>query len=220
MGSHQTEAGHKEDEKLHQVTLDTGYYIQTTEVTQEHWQAVMGHNPSRFTMCGTNCPVENVSWEDAQIFISQLNSMDPGSTYRLPTEAEWEYACRAGTATRYSWGDKADCSKANFGNSPLSSECKGISPGKTVPVGSYPPNPWGLYDMHGNVWEWCNDLYEEYGKGAVTNPAGSAPKKNRVVRGGAYFDPTASSRSANRCWDPPHYRIQDIGFRLVRFASH
>ncbi len=216
MGSPATETGRLADETQHQVTLTTGYYIQTTEVTQEQWQAVMGNNPSHFKTCGANCPVETVSWEDARAFILKLNLMDRSSTYRLPTEAEWEYACRAGTTTRYFWGEKSDCGKANVGNSPLTGECKGISPGKTAPAGSYPPNRWGLYDMHGNVWEWCSDLYGDYENAAAKDPKGASHGVNRSLRGGAYFDPAASSRSANRCWDPPDYRVQDIGFRLVR----
>ncbi len=223
MGSPETEAGHLPDETQHNVTLTTGYYIQTTEVTQGQWLAVMGNNPSRFKRCGKDCPVENVSWEDAQAFIVKLNGLDASSQYRLPTEAEWEYACRAGTTTPYAWGEAPDCSKANFASSPLSGQCKGISPGQPSPVGSYAPNPWGIYDMHGNVWEWCHDLYGQYAGNAVKNPIGPAHGVNRCLRGGAYFDPVTSSRTANRCWDPPDYRVQDIGFRLVRFprsSSH
>ncbi len=217
MGSPETEVGRLADEKQHQVTLTTGYYLQTTEVTQGQWQAVMGNNPSKFKGCGPDCPVENVSWEDAQKFILQLNLLDSINQYRLPTEAEWEYACRAGTTTCYSWGDAPDCNKANYGNSPLTGQCKGISPGKPSPVGSYQANPWGVYDMHGNVWEWCEDLYGEYESAVVKDPKGPAQGINRCLRGGAYFDPVTSSRTANRCWDPPDYRVQDIGFRLVRF---
>ncbi|PID73160.1 MAG: hypothetical protein CSB33_05020 [Desulfobacterales bacterium] len=216
MGSPETEARRKDDETPHKVTLSAGWYMQTTEVTQGQWQAVMGSNPSAFAECGENCPVENVSWIDVQNFIAKLNALDRRSQYRLPTEAEWEYACRAGKKTRYFWGDETDCRKANFANSPLADECKGVSPGKPSPVGAYPANPWGLHDMHGNVWEWCADWYGEYGSAAVTDPKGPPNGVNRTLRGGAYFDPAASCRTANRCWDPADYRVQDIGFRLVR----
>ncbi len=235
MGSPEAEKGHKNDEIQHLFILTSGYYLQTTEITQGQWQAVMGDNPSHFKKCGANCPVENVSWEDTQKFIDKLNMMDISGSYRLPTEAEWEYACRAGTTTRYSWGNEPLCHKANFGNSAISSECEDISPGSPVPVASYPPNPWGLYDMHGNVWEWCADLYRSY---QIPGTAGNKVKNSfpqsgakvymgsqervtgniqkRVVRGGAYFDPAESSRAANRCWDPADYQVQDLGFRLVR----
>ncbi len=216
MGSPDNELLRKKDEIQHNVVLKKGFYLQTTEVTQQQWQDVMGNNPSFFQDCGSHCPVENISWTDAQQFIQKLNERDTHNTYRLPTEAEWEYACRAGTTTRYSWGDEADCHKANFGNSPLSQECTQSSPGKPSPVGSYQANPWGLYDMHGNVWEWCSDWYGPYPVTRVTDPCGVPHGTHRVVRGGAYFDPGESCRTANRCWDPPNYRVQDIGFRLVR----
>ncbi len=216
MGSPENERWRKKDETLHQVTISKGYYLQITEVTQGQWQAVMGNNPSKFDDCGETCPVENVSWVDAQDFIARLNAMDDANRYRLPTEAEWEYACRAGTTTRYFWGDEADCQKANYGNSGLSSECKNISPGKPAPVGSYQANPWGLYDMHGNVWEWCEDIYDEYESASAPGPERLPDEKKRVLRGGAYFDPAESCRAANRCWELYDYRLMDIGFRLVR----
>ncbi len=215
MGSPETDGMRKEDERQRSVALPSGYYMQTTEVTQGQWKAVMGRNPSQFKDCGADCPVENVSWDDALLFISKLNARDHSNHCRLPTEAEWEYACRAGGTTRFSWGDDPDCSKANYGNSPLSDECKTINPGKTAPVGSYAANPWGLYDMHGNVWEWCADVYVDYTKTAGNDLAATGPGAHRVVRGGAYFDPAESCRTANRCWDPADYRVQDIGFRLV-----
>ncbi len=176
----------------------------------------MGANPSTFKDCGGDCPVETVSWRDAQEFIRKFNQMDHHNEYRLPTEAEWEYACRAGSTMRYAWGNEADCRKANYGNSRLASECKNINPGKPAPVGSYQANPWGLYDMHGNVWEWCADGYGAYENTTVTDPEGISNSTKRVLRGGAYFDPAESCRTANRCWDPSDYRVQDIGLRLIR----
>ncbi len=217
MGSPKSELCRRKDEMQHRVIINKDYYLQRTEVTQRQWQSVMGNNPSYFKDYGNDYPVENVSWLDVQEFLKKLNAMDKDNIYRLPTEAEWEYACRAGATTRYSWGDEADCSKANYGNSPLARECATINPGHPSPVGSYQKNSWGLYDMHGNVWEWCADWYGAYKGAKAIDPRGPDHGTYRVVRGGAYFDPVASSRSANRCWDPPDYRVQDIGFRLVRF---
>ncbi len=196
MGSPEGEQGRKQDELIRQVRIVNGFYMQTTEVTQGQWKLVMGNNPAKFIGCGADCPVENVSWLDAQDFISRLNAMDADNEYRLPTEAEWEYACRAGTRTSYFWGDN-------------------VGPGKPLPVGSYQKNPWGLYDMHGNVWEWCSDTYAPYKDGLNNGLLYEKDDSRRVVRGGAYFDPAESCRSANRCWDPEDYRVMDIGFRLV-----
>ncbi len=214
MGSPENERWRKQDEQAHQVRIAQGFYMQVTEVTQGQWQTVMGSNPAKFVDCGADCPVENVSWLDAQDFIDRLNGMDKNNQYRLPTEAEWEYACRAGTKTSYFWGDEADCTRANYGNSGLTRECQDVGPGRPVKVASYQKNPWGLYDMHGNVWEWCSDSYAPYpGVAGAEKPVDAT---RRIVRGGAYFDPAESCRSANRCWDPADYRIMDIGFRLVR----
>jgi len=213
MGSPENEPGHQSDETQHKVTLTKGFYMQTTEVTQEQWKAVMGNNPSRFSDCGDNCPVENVSWEDAQEFIKKLSRKE-GKEYRLPTEAEWEYAARAGTQTAWHWRNQADCSKANYGNV-WSDECKDQNPGKTMKAGSFSANAWGLYDMHGNVWEWCQDWYRDYPAGSVTNPEGSSTGSSRVSRGGGWHDNAVSCRSANRGNSSPGSRCNYLGFRLV-----
>jgi formylglycine-generating enzyme required for sulfatase activity len=184
MGSPKNEKFRDDDELQHKVTLTQDYFMQTTEVTRGQWKAIMGSKPSHFKDCGDNCPVESVSWNDVQAFIKKLNRLESGHTYRLPTEAEWEYAARAGTTTRFFWGDQADCSRANYGNSSWSRECKSINPGKTKIVKSYSPNSWGLYDMHGNVREWCHDWYGKYPTVSVTNPTGPAAGSSRVIRGG------------------------------------
>jgi formylglycine-generating enzyme required for sulfatase activity len=213
MGSPENEPERYDDEKQHKVKLTKGFYMQTTEVTQGQWKAVTGNNPSYFKNCGDNCPVENVSWNDAQEFMKKLSQKEK-KEYRLPTETEWEYAARAGTTTAYFWGDRADCSKANYGNG-YSDECKGKNPGETMKVGSFTPNAYGLYDMHGNVWEWCQDWYGDYASGSVTDPIGPSSGSNRVKRGGSWYDFAQYCRSADRSRVSPGMRGSNLGFRLV-----
>src|SRR5205085_11701074 len=155
MGS---ENGDSDEKPAHRVTISEGFYMGKYEVTQAQWQAVMGNNPSNFKGCD-NCPVEQVSWDDAVSFIAKLNAQNDGYTYRLPTEAEWEYACRAGTTTAFAFGDSLSSEQANFdGDYPYGGAPKGVYRQKTTSVGRFQPNAWGLYDMHGNVWEWCEDI--------------------------------------------------------------
>jgi len=213
MGSPESESGRVSDEQQHRVSLTQHYYMQTTEVTQGQWQAIMVNNPSNFKDCGDRCPVDRVSWNDVQEFVKKINTMDRGRNYRLPTEAEWEYAARAGTTTRFFWGNQADCSRANYGNG-WSEECKAINPGKPKLVKSYSSNNWGLYDMHGNVWEWCQDWYGDYSTGNVINPAGPSTGSYRVYRGGSWRGSAGSCRSAFRHWDDPEFRGSTVGFRL------
>ena len=223
MGSPSGESGRDNDEKQHRVTLTRGYYMQTTEVTQGQWRKVMGSNPSKFTNCGDNCPAEKVSWEDCQQFIRKLNGMEGPRKYRLPTEAEWEYAARAGSRTRFSWGDDAECSKMMYENDVGSSENKcvgyvrsrGLTPDSTAPVKSYSPNAWGLYDMHGNVWEWCQDWYGNYPSGSVTDPTGPSSGSYRVTRGGSWNYYARYCRSAYRHRYGPGDRYDSLGFRLA-----
>ena len=205
MGSPSGESNRDSDEKQHRVTLTRGYYMQTTEVTQGQWRKVMGSNPSRFTNCGDNCPVEKVSWEDCQQFIRKLNGMGMEGTrkYRLPTEAEWEYAARAGTTGAYA-GDLN--SMAWYYNN---------SGGKTHAVGDKEHNAWGLYDMHGNVWEWCQDWKGDYPSGSVTDPTGPSSGSNRVIRGGGWGNGAWNCRSADRDWYVPGFRDDNLGFRLA-----
>jgi len=222
MGSPENEPGRDSDENQHRVTLTKGFYMQTTEVTQGQWKKIMGNNPSDFKECGDNCPVEKVSWEYAQEFIKKLSRKE-GKEYRLPTEAEWEYAARAGTQTVYHWGNQADCSRMMFENDPGSSEIKcvdyvkgrGLTPDSTAPVKSYPANPWGLYDMHGNVWEWCQYRYGAYPADAVTDPAGPSSGSDRVNRGGGWDGGADYCRSDNRDGNDPGGRYYDLGFRVL-----
>jgi formylglycine-generating enzyme required for sulfatase activity len=167
-------------------------------------------------------PVVRVSWHDTQEFIEKLNGLGQG-TYRLPTEAEWEYAARAGTETAYSWGDRIDCSRAMYSNNPGKSEtctdaavARGFKPSMPAPVGQYSPNPWGLHDMHGNVWEWVADWYGEYDQMETVNPAGPHAGRHRVKRGGSWYKHGSSCRSANRAYGHPTNRLRTTGFRLVR----
>ena len=206
MGSPSNESGRYDSEKQHSVTL-SGFQMMTTEVTQAMWTAVMGSNPSRWE--GDNLPVENVSWTDCQDFINKLNQRDPGKNYRLPTEAEWEYSCRAGTTTLFHSGDRdSDLDRVGWYD--------GNSGGKTHPVGQKQPNAWGLYDMHGNVWEWCQDCYGDYPSGSVTDPRGPSSGSYRVYRGGSWRNNARCCRSANRSLDVPSLRSSNLGFRLVR----
>jgi formylglycine-generating enzyme required for sulfatase activity len=219
MGSPKSESDRDDDETQHQVTLTKGFYMQTTEVTQAQWQAVMGNNPSRFKDCADcpDCPVENVFWNDVQKFINKLNQRpDNDKIYRLPTEAEWEYACRAGTDTPFFFGKCLSTDQANYdGNYPLSGCKKGKYRQKTTPVASFKPNSWGLYDMHGNVWEWCQDWYGTYPSGNVTDPAGSEDGVRRILRGGGWYYDARGCRSAYRGRVTPGARDANFGFRLV-----
>ncbi|OQY60615.1 MAG: hypothetical protein B6245_00415 [Desulfobacteraceae bacterium 4572_88] len=216
MGSPEDESGRYDRESQHEVKLTRGFYIQTTEVTQKQWEAVMKRNPSHFKDCGEDCPVEQVSWNDVQKFIWKLNMLEGMNRYKLPTEAEWEYACRAGTRTRFNWGNEPDCSLANFGVAFFHKECKSINPGKTMKVGFFPPNKWGLYDMHGNVWEWCIDRFDTYLPGPVTDPMGAYARVDRVFRGGSWSVSSRYCRSANRDSGSPNARLSTLGFRLMR----
>jgi len=218
MGSPESEVDRENNEMQHRVTL-SNFYIGRYEVTQKQWRAVMGNNPSHFTNCD-NCPVEMISWYDAQEFIKKLNAK-MGKTYRLPTEAEWEYACRAGTTTPFNTGHNLTTSQANYdGSLPYNNNAKGVYRKKTMPVGSFAPNAWGLYDMHGNVGEWCSDWYGNYTSDAKTNPTGPISGSYRALRGGSWYCISQNCRSANRFNSPPPpvYSGFNGGFRLV-FSS-
>lgn len=216
MGVHVSEPGWNVKDNQHNVKLTKGFYIQNTEVTQDQWKMLMGTNPSFYSGCGDNCPVEQVSWDDCRKYIERINKIDPGKNYRLPTEAEWEYACRADTASLYSWGNGADCYKANFGNSIFSQECNPINAGRPRPVASYPPNAWGLYDMHGNVLEWCQDWHAAYNaQNGQTDPTGPSSGSFRICRGGGWYTDAGYVRSAARTWNNPAHKGNGLGFRLA-----
>jgi formylglycine-generating enzyme required for sulfatase activity len=199
--------GESDEKPVHEVCVDD-FYIGKYEVTQGQWKAIMGNNPSSFSSCGDNCPVEQVSWNDAQDFINRLNQKT-GKNYKLPTEAEWEYAAKSGgKSEKYSGGNDID-SVAWYDKN---------SGSKTHPVGTKQPNGLGLYDMSGNVWEWVNDWYDKdyYKNSPKDNPKGPGSGTNRVLRGGSWYDDARHSRAANRSGLDLGGRGSDLGFRLVR----
>lgn len=213
MGSSENEYDRHTDELQHNVMLD-GFYLGKYEITQAQWKYVMGNNPSYFK--GDYLPVENVTWVEVQNFISRLNKLT-GKEYRLPTEAEWEYACRAGTKAPFYTGKNLLTADANYnGEHPYKDFAKGEYKGKTVKVGSYEPNPWGLYDMYGNVWEWCSDWYvRNYDVNDNVNPQGPKTGTKRVFRGGSWISRGRYCRSANRFYENSCYRYYNLGFRLA-----
>ncbi len=214
MGSPKDEHDRFDDELQHEVILTRGFWLAETACTQALWRAVMGQNPSHFQ--GERRPVEQVSWNDVQEFIVRLNGAVPGLAARLPTEAEWEYACRAGTTTPFSFGEDITSEQVNYdGDYPYRSDKKELSRGETVEVGSLPANPWGLYEMHGNVWEWCQDGYGVYPEGSVADPTGPPPGVRRVLRGGSWIRYGRDARSASRNRHEPGARSHDFGFRLA-----
>ena len=215
MGSPADEVERGSAEVPHEVTLSKGYWIADTACRQAFWLAVWPVNPSHFQEDGNN-PVENVAWHDAQRFIAELNRRLPGLYARLPTEAEWEYACRAGTTTPFSFGKQITPEQVNYhGDYPCFGGEKGLYRQRTAPVGTLPPNPWGLYEMHGNVWEWCADWYAEYPPEPQVDPRGPAFGRMRVLRGGTWSDPARYARSATRSRIEPAYRPRSTGFRIV-----
>ncbi len=222
MGSPKNEQGQDKDETQHQVTISQNFYMGATEVTQAQWQKVMEKNRSRFK--GDELPVEEISWDDSIEFCKRLSEMPEekkaGHKYRLPTESEWEYACRAGTTTPFHFGSELNGRQANcYGTAPYGTNTKGPNLKKTSPVGTYPANACGLYDMHGNVYEWCSDWYGEYPSGSVTDPSGPATGLYRVIRGGSWHDDAVICRSALRYWCLPSNRFGFLGFRMALSSS-
>ncbi len=243
MGSPVDEKGSEDDERQHQVTISQPYYMGVYEVTQAQYQKVMGKNPSYYQgdavaikipakkhpqtgrtleeakivpVDTSNRPVELVSWEDAVAFCEKLSSLPSeraaGRVYRLPTEAEWEYACRAGSKTAYSFGTDAS-SLDDY------AWYESNSDGQTHAVGQKLPNAWGLYDMHGNVFEWCMDRYGDYPRGSVTDPVGASSGSYRVYRGGGWYRTAESCRSASRNGGSPSIRDYSLGFRVTCVPS-
>jgi formylglycine-generating enzyme required for sulfatase activity len=202
MGS---EKGEKDERPTHEVTIPQPFCLGVFEVTQEQWKTIMGadNNPSPFK--GNRLPVQKISWEEAQELVRRLNVREPGARYRLPTEAEWEYAARADSQGRYSFGDDSgDLWK--YGNCKSRGHDDGFD--APAPVGSFQSNPWGLFDMHGNVFEWVEDWYGLYGA--------PSKKDRRVRRGGSFRSGAESCRSASRSFWKPGSRSQENGFRLAR----
>lgn len=229
MGSPESELGRFAEEEIqHQVTLTQDFYIQTTEVTQKQWSDVINQAeqagilvsgtlnkaPSYFSACGENCPVEGVAWDDVQIFITALNTMGE-RTYALPTEAQWEYAARSGSTTALANGDITAESYDFDKNLDLMGWYSYNAEMSTHPVARKSANDWGLYDMHGNVWEWCQDRYEIYPSSPVIDPLGPLNGSGRLLRGGAWNSYIYACRSANRGRSGADSREYSFGFRLV-----
>jgi len=205
--------GGPEEKPVHEVCTDD-FYLGKIEVTQGQWKKIMGSNPSLNSKCGDNCPVENVSWSDVQDFVSKLNGKSGGSKYRLPTEAEWEYAARSGgKLEQYSGGDVLADVAWFFEYDGDPSYRWGARP-----AGTKRPNGLGIYDMTGNVWEWTNDLYgsDYYSISPRNNPTGPASGDRRVLRGGSWRNGAFDLRSTYRNYLPPNYRSDVNGFRLLR----
>jgi formylglycine-generating enzyme required for sulfatase activity len=203
--------GGNAEKNPHKVTITESFYLGKYEVTQAQWRKVMGSQPSRFK--GAENPVEQVGWGDCQEFLAKLKDKAPSVAFRLPTEGEWEYACRAGSTGWFCYGGDPEQlgSYAWFGKN---------AQGTTHPVGVKKPNAWGLYDMHGNVWEWCADWFGAYSTSATTNPLGPDSGSERVWRGGAWSETAMDSRCGNRMWVIPVYednvyRNSSLGFRVA-----
>jgi len=205
MGSTAYEEKRWSEQPVHSVTISRTFYMQKTEVTQGQWRAVMGSNRSYFPTCGDTCPVDGVSWDEITTFLQRLNAQTPGVTYRLPTDAEWEYAARAGTTGE------------TYGTLDAIAWYNGNAATRTHAAAGKQANAWGLYDMIGNVWEWVNDWYGSYGSESVTDPTGPATGIYRVLRGGSWYSGIPGARAASR-YDHagPSTRNNYYGFRLVR----
>ena len=218
MGSPLTEPDRQPDEQPHSVTLSQGYWLADTACTQALWAAVMGKNPSHFK--GDKKPVENVNWNDVQTFLERINKKLPNVQIQLPSEAQWEYACRAGSETVFSWGDSLSPEQAHYDYSgPYRDGKKEKRQNGTVEVKVFQPNVWGLHQMHGNVWEWCNDWYGDYLSDEALDPQGPSSGTQRVLRGGSWFGSGGWLRSAVRSRGRPDFRdrdfiVNDTGFRF------
>ena len=209
MGSPENEADRRENETQHRVTISKAFYLSQTPLSQQAWLKVMDKNPSEFK--GRQNPVETVSWDDCQAFCGATG-------LRLPSEAEWEYACRAGTTTPFSFGTKITPQQVNYdGNFPYGNASKGLYRQKTVVCGSLPSNQWGFREMHGNVWEWCQDGYSE--AASTTQTAVETEIGRRVLRGGGWSNDAVNCRASLRIYDAPGNQDYDVGCRFARTSD-
>jgi sulfatase modifying factor 1 len=218
---------YRHENPIHKVKISKGFYLGMTEITQEQYEAVMNKNPSAYR--GDNLPVENVTWKDAVRFCEKLSKIEK-RTYRLPTEAEWEYACRAETDTRFAYGDDYDevynfmnyCDKSNTGGYWWQDKEHDDGFDRTAPVKTFKPNAFGLYDIHGNVWEYCGDWHHHdyYANSPTIDPKGPSAGHYRILRGGSWHDGPAYCRAAFRNRNEPDYTCDDNGFRIVLETSH
>ncbi len=211
MGAHENEDATSKEKPRHQVTISKPFYISKHEITQKQWENVMGHNPS--VHVGPTRPVDRVSWNDVQIFLQRLNGREKTTTYKLPTEAQWEYAARAGSETSYCYGDDQQGKKLiQYGWFEANSNKQ------SQPIGELKPNDWGIHDMHGNVQEWVQDRFDRkyYSKSPATDPHGPEKGRKRVTRGGSWINPAYHCRSAARAYYSPDYVDNDIGLRIIK----
>ena len=217
MGTPTDEKGREAQEVLHDVRLTKPYYLGRREVTQAEWTEVMGTNPSNFQGC-RSCPVERVSFHDVAAFVARLNERS-GPGYRLPTEAEWEHACRAGGSKPFGHAATLGSSEANIdGTYPYDAPARGGRL-RTTPAGEFPANPLGLFDIQGNVWEWTADWYCPYPEGAATDPVGNCSSQYRVIRGGSWKFDANSARCGLRYTHRPQDSGYSLGFRMAKDAS-
>ena len=217
MGSAGDEPHREPGERPHQVRIGRAFHLGKFEVTQRQWAEVMKTRPGWFDGAGDGLPVENVNWLEVQEFLRRLTAGSADSRFRLPTEAEWEYACRAGTTTAFGTGDGLTAADANI--DPRAPGDTGAGPagrGQPVAVGSFPPNGWGLHDMHGNVWEWTDDRFCPYPQGPATDPRGACTSALMVIRGGSWRFRSDSARCALRYTHRPADRGFSLGFRVAR----
>lgn len=205
--------GAKDEVPIRKVRISKPFFLGKFEVKQVEWARVMGNNPSSFSECG-DCPVEQIEWKDVQIFLRKLSEAE-NKTYRLPTEAEWEYAAKAGSDKPYQFGENISQKEANVGDTAKGVRNNPDYKGQPIKVGSYQPNSWGLYDMHGNVWEWCEDFYGKYEENDTVDPDGPNTGTRHVVRGGSWYHDGYYARSTNRTIGSYSERNGIIGFRVL-----